>query len=491
MSYLMAIDQGTSSSRALVFDDLGRRVSVAQHPFKQYYPQSGWVEHDANEIWETTLRSTQEAISTAGIKAVDIAAVGITNQRETIIVWDRSTGEPIHHALVWQDRRTADFCQSLKDNGLEPTVHDKTGLVLDPYFSASKLKWLLDNVEGAREKANRGELAAGTIDAFLLWRFTGGKSHLTDATNASRTMLYNIHNGGWDDELLTIFDIPRSVLPEVRDNCDHFGDTEPSLLDASLPIRAMIGDQQSALVGQACFERGSGKSTYGTGCFLMVNTGEEPVASSCKMLTTVAYRLDGKTHYALEGSIFNAGTVVQWLRDEMDLIDSAAESELVAQSTKMLPGVYLIPAFTGLGAPHWNPNVRGTLTGLTRDTDKAQVVTAGLLSVAYQTRDLMEAVRQDLSGLNILRVDGGMSRNNWLMQQLANQLNLTIARPVETETTALGAAYLAGLGAGYFQSTADIADAWQVDRQFSPAQSDADNDAYSGWQQAVAHLLRH
>ncbi|MDX5336476.1 MAG: glycerol kinase GlpK, partial [Marinobacter sp.] len=450
--YLLAIDQGTTSSRAIVFDARGAQVAVAQQEFHQYFPRDGWVEHDAVEIWDSTLAVCREALEKAGVQASDLAGIGITNQRETTVVWDRETGEPIHHAIVWQDRRTASLCTKLKSDGHEALVVERTGLLIDPYFSATKVAWLLDNVEGARKRAEAGELAFGTVDTWLLWNLTNGQSHYTDATNASRTALFNIHNQDWDDDLLALFRVPKALLPEVLDCADEYGDTHADWLGAPVKVAGIAGDQHAALIGQACFEPGMAKSTYGTGCFLMLNTGDQALRSENRLLTTMAYRLNGKPCYAIEGSIFVAGAAMQWLRDGLRLITHASESAGHAETVGVDNPVYLVPAFTGLGAPHWDPNARGAILGLTRDTGIAEIVTAGLQSVCYQTKDLVRAIRNDGARLESIRVDGGMAVNDWVMQFLCDILNVTVDRPKVTETTALGAAYLAGLQTGVFES---------------------------------------
>lgn len=488
--YLLAIDQGTTSSRAIVFSAQGLPLARAQQEFKQYFPKDGWVEHDAEEIWLTTLKVCREALAQEGLQAQDIRAIGITNQRETTIVWDAATGTPIHPAIVWQDRRTADYCAELKGAGHEARVAGKTGLLIDPYFSATKLRWILDNVPGARERAERGELRFGTVDCFLLWRLTDGKSHRTDASNASRTLLFNIHSQQWDEELLALFGIPRSLLPEVLDCAADFGTCAPELLGAPIPVLGMAGDQQAALIGQACFAAGMVKSTYGTGCFMIQNTGGTPLVSRNRLLTTVAYRLNGKVSYAVEGSIFVAGAAVQWLRDGIKLISDARDSEALAEQTGDACGVYLVPAFTGLGAPYWDPKARGAIFGLTRDTGIKEIVTAGLQSVCYQTRDLLEAMRQDGTvEPGALRVDGGMVVNNWVMQFLADILGVPVERPEVTETTALGVAYLAGLQAGLYGSLEEIASHWHRQRRFEPRMA-AEHRAklYHGWLDAVKRV---
>ena len=484
--YILSIDQGTTSSRAMLFDENGHAAFTAQQEFTQHFPRDGWVEHNAEEIWITTLAVVREAIAKARADGRDIAAIGITNQRETTVVWDRSSGEPVYHAIVWQDRRTADYCGSLRSQGHESMVADKTGLLLDPYFSGTKVNWILDNVSGVRARAERGELAFGTIDCFLIWRLTGGKVHATDATNASRTLMFNIHQQQWDSELLDMLAIPDSLLPEVRDCAADYGNTSKALLDAEIPIAGVAGDQQAALIGQACFEPGMIKSTYGTGCFMILNTGDKALASNNKLLTTVGYRLDGITTYALEGSIFVAGAAVQWLRDGIGIIDTAHETEALAASLDSNMGVYLVPAFTGLGAPHWDPDARGAIFGITRDTGVAELVRATLESVCYQTFDLLEAKRRDGLEPTRLRVDGGMVQNNWLCGFLADILDTVVERPVETETTALGAAYLAGLQVGLFSSLEDIADRWQAEREFDPAMDSSQrNLLLANWHEAV------
>lgn len=486
--YILAIDQGTTSSRALVFDSAGNQVSVGQQEFTQHFPANGWVEHDPEEIWKTTLDSCHAALKQAGIGASNILCIGITNQRETTVVWDRNTGEAIHRAIVWQDRRTAGYCAELrKDAGLVEKIQQKTGLLLDPYFSATKLRWILDEVPGARERAARGELAFGTIDSYLLWRLSNGKSHATDATNASRTMLFNIETQQWDSELLALFNIPESVLPEVKDCAADFGQCDAGLLGSAIPISGMIGDQQAAAFGQGCFSEGMAKSTYGTGCFLLMNTGDKILVSQNKLLGTVAYRLNGKTSYAIEGSIFMAGATMQWIRDGLQLIDKAADSQALAEQTSDDLSVYLVPAFTGLGAPYWDPDARGAIFGMTRDTGVKEIVTAALLSVCYQTRDLVDAIAADGSSLQTLRVDGGMVSNDYMCQKLADILNVAVHRPVITETTALGAAYMAGLQQGLFSSLDEIARKWQLDKEYKPSQSEAWREQrYRGWQDAVA-----
>jgi glycerol kinase len=487
--FILSIDQGTTSSRALLFDQQGRVAFTAQEEFTQHFPNDGWVEHDPEEIWDTTVRVVKDVLSKIDNDSDEVLGIGITNQRETTVVWDRDTGKPIYPAIVWQDRRTADFCQSLKDRNLERDVSDRTGLLIDPYFSASKVRWILDNVEGAHDRASRGELAFGTIDTFLLWRLTNGASHATDATNASRTSLFNIHSQSWDRDLLKIFGVPKELLPQVKDSSDDFGVCDEALFGRKIPVYGMIGDQQSALVGQACFTPGMIKSTYGTGCFMIANTGSKPLRSNNRLLTTVAYRLNGEVTYALEGSIFVAGATIQWLRDGLKFISHASETADMARKVGYNNSVYLVPAFTGLGAPYWDPNARGALFGLTRDTGIDEIVTAGLQSVCYQTRDLLHAMEKDGAEVNTLRVDGGMVVNNWVVQFLADLLNVSVDRPEIVETTALGAAYLAGLKAGMFESLATISDMWHRDTRFTPEVSTEDaSKLYRGWLDAVERV---
>ena len=488
--YLLAIDQGTTSSRVMIFDAGGRVLARPQREFPQHYPADGQVEHDALHIWKDCLALCREALRDAGLEARQIAGIGITNQRETTVLWERSSGEPLARAIVWQDRRTADHCQRLREQGHEPLVQARTGLLLDPYFSATKLAWLLEQVPGARERAERGELAFGTLDTWLLWNLTGGRVHATDATNASRTLLFNIHEQRWDERLLELFDIPTAVLPEVRDSAARFGETDRELLGAPVPVTGIAGDQQAALVGQACFEPGMVKSTYGTGCFMLLNTGEQAVASRHRLLTTVGYRLEGRTTYALEGAIFVAGATIQWLRDGLRLIGDASETEALAQSSGGSRGVYLVPAFTGLGAPWWDPHARGALLGLTRDTGIGEVVTAGLEAVCYQSLDLLEAMIADGAARpTALRVDGGMVVNNWLAQRLSDLLGLRVDRPEVNETTALGAAWLAGLEAGVFDSLDTVARRWRCERTFEPGLGEDERRArHRGWLEAVARV---
>ncbi|MDH3219161.1 MAG: glycerol kinase GlpK [Gammaproteobacteria bacterium] len=467
--YILSIDQGTTSSRAMLFDEQGQALFTAQQEFTQHFPRDGWVEHNAEEIWTTTLEVVRKALAKAKEDDRRIAAIGITNQRETTVLWDRASGEPIYHAIVWQDRRTAEYCESLRAQNYEALVTDRTGLLLDPYFSGTKVNWILENVSGARARAEKGEILFGTIDCFLIWRLTGGRVHATDATNASRTLMFDIHEQRWDRDLLDMLSVPEAMLPEVLDCADDYGSTSKSLLGAEIPIAGVAGDQQSALIGQACFETGMIKSTYGTGCFMVLNTGAQALKSKNRLLTTVGYRINGETTYALEGSIFVAGAAVQWLRDGIGIIDSAQQTEAMAASLDSNKGIYMVPAFTGLGAPHWDPDARGAISGITRDTGPAEIVRATLESVCYQTFDLLEAKRRDGITPTRLRVDGGMVRNNWLCGFLADVLDIIVERPVQTETTALGAAYLAGLQVGMFTSLDDIAKRWQAEREFEPS----------------------
>ncbi len=486
---LLAIDQGTTSTRAMLFDDGGTVIAQAQQELRQIYPRDGWVEHDPEDIWRATVAVCRQALD--GCDPGSIAGLGITNQRETTLLWERATGRPVYNAVVWQDRRTADRCAELVADGNKATLQAKTGLVIDPYFSATKLAWLLDSVTDARARADRGELAFGTIDSFLLWRLTGGRVHATDATNASRTMLFDIHRQDWDDDLLDLFGVPRSVLPEVRDCAADYGVTDPDLLGAALPVRAMAGDQHAATVGQACFQPGMVKCTYGTGAFAVLNTGDIPLRSRHRLLITLAYRLDGRPTFALEGSIFVAGAAIQWLRDGLGVIDHAAQSENHADALVDTAGVYLVPAFTGLGAPHWDADARGAIVGLTRASGVSQIVRAALESVAYQTHDLIEAMAADFGNApHELRVDGGMVENGWLMQFLADTLGLPVARPAVNETTALGAAWLAGLQAGVFGSLDEIAQRWREDARFDPGTPAADREhRLAGWRTALNRVL--
>jgi glycerol kinase len=490
--FILAIDQGTTSTRAIVFDKKLNPRGSGQKEFKQFYPASGWVEHDAEEIWKSVLFTVKAAIKNARVKVADIKSIGITNQRETTVIWDRQTGKPIHKAIVWQDRRTAEICKLLKTKGLESTVTQKTGLLLDPYFSGTKVAWLLDNIKGARARAINGELCFGTIDSFLIWRLTGGKVHATDATNACRTLLYNIHNGDWDDELLTALNVPRAILPVIKDCAADFGVTEKKLFGAAIPIGGVAGDQHAAAIGQACFEPGMMKSTYGTGCFAIMNTGDTPVTSHNRLLTTLAYQLNGKRTYALEGAIFIAGAAVQWLRDGIKIVKSAKETGTLARASDPSQHVYLVPAFVGLGAPYWNADARGALFGLTRATTNKELSRAALESVCYQTRDLLEAMKKDWGapGQTVLRVDGGMTASDWTMQNLADILDAPVDRPTVLETTALGAAYLAGLQAGLLPPPQQFAKSWKRDKRFTPKMKAAERDAkYAGWKDAVRKLL--
>ena len=492
MTHILAIDQGTTSSRAIIFDAALKVRAVAQEEFPQHYPSSGWVEHDPSDLWSTVAGTARAAIEKAGIGADSIAAIGITNQRETTLIWDRATGEPIHRAIVWQDRRTADTCNALKAAGHEPMITARTGLLLDPYFSGTKIKWLLDHVPGARARAARGELAFGTVDTFLIWKLTGGKVHATDATNAARTLIYNIAKGEWDADICALLDIPMSLLPEVKDCAADYGTTRPDLFGRAIPILGVAGDQQAATVGQACFAPGMMKSTYGTGCFALLNTGTDMVPSKNRLLTTIAYRLDGRTTYALEGSIFIAGAVVQWLRDGLKIIREAKETQPLAASADPSQDVVLVPAFTGLGAPYWRPDCRGAVYGLTRNSGPAELAKAALESVGYQTRDLLEAMRSDWGAAadGILRVDGGMTASDWAMQFLSDILGAPVDRPVVTETTALGAAYLAGLKAGLCPAPDEFQKSWALERRFTPAMDDRTRNAkYARWGRAVAATM--
>jgi glycerol kinase len=487
LQYILALDQGTTSSRAIVFDKNGSIIAVAQKEFTQIFPQPGWVEHDANEIWSTQLGVAAEAISKAGLTVENIAAIGITNQRETTVVWERATGKPVYNAIVWQDRRTASFCDELKRKQLDKVIQQKTGLVVDAYFSATKVKWILDNVEGARKKAENGELCFGTIDTWLLWNLTKGQVHATDVSNASRTMLCNIHTLQWDGELEKIFTIPGNMLPQIRSSSEVYGHTQNILTAKNIPIAGIAGDQQSALFGQMCTQPGMVKNTYGTGCFMLMNTGEQPVASTHNLLTTVAWKVNGITQYALEGSVFIAGAVVQWLRDGLGIIQKSSDVEALAAKVETNEGVYVVPAFTGLGAPHWNQDARGTIVGLTRGTNASHIARAALESIAYQTMDVLKAMEAD-SGISIkeLRVDGGATANDLLMQFQSDILNTKVLRPTVTETTALGAAYLAGLAVGFWKNVEEIQQQWQIDKTFTPVMdADKRNGLTKGWQRAV------
>ena len=485
--YILSFDQGTTSSRAIVFDHTGAIISVAQKEFKQIFPQPGWVEHDANEIWSTQLGVAAEAVTKAGLTIQQIAAIGITNQRETTVVWDKHTGMPIFHAIVWQDRRTAAYCDELKAAGHAQMIQSKTGLIIDAYFSATKLKWILDHVEGARAKAEKGELCFGTIDSWLVWKLTNGQVHVTDVSNASRTMLFNIHSLTWDKELLQLFNIPASILPQVKSSSEVYGHTQNILTAHNIPIAGIACDQQAALFGQLCTQPGMVKNTYGTGCFMLMNTGEKAVRSQNHLLTTIAWSINGITQYALEGSVFIAGAVVQWLRDGLKIIRSSKEVETLAATVKDSDGVYVVPAFAGLGAPYWNQHARGTITGITRGTTGGHIARASLDSIAYQTMDVLKAMEAD-AGITIkeLRVDGGATANNLLMQFQSDVLNAKVVRPIVTETTALGAAYLAGLAVGYWKNVEDIQQQWQMDRTFTPQISEDQRQQLSkGWKRAV------
>ncbi|MCM3279721.1 glycerol kinase GlpK [Exiguobacterium sp. MER 193] len=486
--YILALDQGTTSSRAIIFDHDGKIVTVAQREFKQYFPKPGWVEHNANEIWGSVLAVMAEAFGSADIDPNEIAGIGITNQRETAVVWEKETGRPVYNAIVWQSRQTADICEELKAAGHSDMVRDKTGLLIDAYFSGTKVKWILDNVEGAREKAENGELLFGTIDTWLIWKLSGGKAHVTDYSNASRTLMYNIYEQKWDDELLDILTVPKSMLPEVKPSSEVYANTIPyHFFGFEVPIAGAAGDQQAALFGQTCFEKGEAKNTYGTGCFMLMNTGEEAVKSDHGLLTTIAWGYNGKVEYALEGSIFVAGSAIQWLRDGLRMLKSAKDSEQYATRIESTDGVYVVPAFVGLGAPYWNSDARGAIFGLTRGTEKEQMVRATIESLAYQTRDVLTSMESD-SGINLktLRVDGGAVSNNFLMQFQSDILNVPVERPEVSETTALGAAYLAGLAVGFWKDQAEVKDQWKLDKKFEPNMDESHREAlYKGWQHAV------
>ncbi|NKW71406.1 glycerol kinase GlpK [Rhodobacteraceae bacterium R_SAG10] len=493
MTHILAIDQGTTSSRAIVFDGSMEIAAMAQEEFTQHFPASGWVEHDPADIWQSVLSTCRAAMAKTEGGAEAIVAIGITNQRETTLIWDRASGNPIHNAIVWQDRRTADICRALKADGLEELVSDRTGLLLDPYFSATKVKWLLDNVDGARARAQNGDLLFGTVDSYLIWHLTGGRSHATDATNAARTMLYDIRRGSWDAEICAALDIPMAMLPEVRDCAADYGVTDAALFGRALPILGVAGDQQAATIGQACFETGMMKSTYGTGCFALLNTGSDIIRSQNRLLSTIAYQLDGKPTYALEGSIFIAGAVVQWLRDGLGIIENASETQALAERADPAQSVYIVPAFTGLGAPYWDADSRGAIYGLTRSSGPAEFARAALESVGYQTRDLLEAMRADWAGAgedNILRVDGGMTASDWTMQFLADITGAPVDRPRVLETTALGVAWLAGMRAGLYPGQAECAKNWALERRFEPVMAKAQRDErYAGWKDAVRRTL--
>jgi glycerol kinase len=486
-THVLALDQGTTSSRAIVFRHDGRAVAVAQREFEQIFPRPGEVEHNPEDIWSSQLEVAQEALSQAGLTHRDIAAVGVSNQRETTILWDKQTGQPVANAIVWQSRLSSGICNQLKADGLEDTIRDKTGLVIDAYFSGTKIKYLLDNIDGLRSRAERGEILFGTVDSFLVWRLSGGKQHITDYSNASRTLLYNIHTLDWDDELLKLLNIPRAMLPEVRPSSERYCETDPGLFGGPIPIAGIAGDQQAATFGQACFEPGTAKNTYGTGCFMLLNTGEKPIASKHGLLTTIGWGIDGKVTYCLEGAIFIAGAVVQWLRDGLKIIETAPEIEELAARVPDSGGVYFVPAFVGLGAPYWNTDARGTLIGITRGTTREHIARAALDSMAYQTRDVLDAMQQD-AGLKLqeLKVDGGASANNLLMQFQSDVLGVRVQRPVVQETTALGAAYLAGLAVGFWKDRSDVAQNWALDREFTPAMDPEERDRlHARWQQAV------
>ena len=500
MTHILAIDQGTTSSRAILFDQNMKLVATAQEEFQQHYPDSGWVEHDPGDLWSTTAGTCRGVIERAGLRVTDVTAIGITNQRETTLVWDKQTGEPIYNAIVWQDRRTADLCRELRDAGHEGMVTDRTGLLLDPYFSGTKLKWILDNVDGARARAEAGELLFGTVDSYLIWNLTGGKVHATDATNAARTLLYDIRKGRWSSAMCDLLNIPQNMLPEVRDSADDFGMVRDDLFGREIPIRGVAGDQQAATVGQACFSPGMLKSTYGTGCFALLNTGDTPVVSQNRLLTTIAYQLDGQPTYALEGSIFIAGAVVQWLRDGLKIIREASETQPLAENADPAQNVVLVPAFTGLGAPYWNAECRGAVFGLTRNSRPQEFARAALESVGYQTRDLLEAMRSDWAdhggaalrdgGAETLRVDGGMSASNWAMQFLSDIIDAPVDRPEVLETTALGAAWLAGMQVGLYPGLEEFAQTWALDRKFTPDMDDATRARkYDAWKRAVNATL--
>lgn len=489
--YILALDQGTTSSRAIVFDHEGQIRSVAQKEFPQYFPQPGWVEHNPNEIWGSEASVIAEAISTIDITGLDIAAIGITNQRETTIVWDIDTDEPIYNAIVWQDRRTAEFCDQLKADGLTETIRQKTGLIIDAYFSGTKIKWILDNVPGARKRAEEGKLRFGTVDSWLVWRLTRGETHVTDVTNASRTMLFNIHELKWDEELLKLFNIPLSMMPEVKSNSEIYGHTKTTIFAHKVPIAGIAGDQQAALFGQMCLDPGSIKNTYGTGCFVMLNTGEKPIVSKNNLLTTIAWQIGNKVNYALEGSIYVGGSVVQWLRDGLGIINHSSDVESLAQSVPDSGGVYFVPALTGLAAPYWDPYARGTIVGITRGTTAAHIARAALDGIAFQTYDIAQAMAKDMNDrLTELKVDGGASRNNLLMQFQADLLGIDVVRPKITETTAIGAAYLAGLGVGYWDSVDELRRQWKVERTFtSNLDSETVRTAREGWADAISRTL--
>ncbi len=493
MKYVLSIDQGTTSTRAILFDESLTPTASAQEEFPQHFPHSGWVEHDPKDLWVTTAGTCREVMERAGVSGEDIVSIGITNQRETTVVWNKNTGEAIYNAIVWQDRRTADYCQTLRDAGHGDMFTDRTGLLVDPYFSATKLKWILDHVDGAREQARNGDLLFGTVDSYIIWKLTGGARHVTDATNAARTMLYDIRKGRWSKTICELFDIPMQMLPEVHDSAAEFGQSRPDLFGRAIPISGVAGDQQAATIGQACFQPGMLKSTYGTGCFALLNTGDTPVVSKNRMLTTIAYQLDGKPTYALEGSIFVAGAVVQWLRDGLKIIREASETQGLAEKADPSQGVFLVPAFTGLGAPYWNPNCRGAVFGLTRNSGPEEFAKAALESVGYQTRDLLEAMQADMGSTGseqVLRVDGGMSASNWAMQFLSDIIGAPVDRPTVLETTALGAAWLAGMKTGFYPGQDEFAKSWALDRQFAPDLAPEIRDQkYADWKRAINATL--
>ena len=488
--FIAAIDQGTTSTRAILFSTSGKNIYSSQKEFKQYFPKDGWVEHNPNEIWNTTKKVLKNVINKSKRLKGKILTIGVTNQRETTILWDKRTGKSVYNAIVWQDRRTAEFCKKFKTNKREKFINKKTGLLIDPYFSATKIRWILDNIPKAKELAKKNNLLFGTVDTFLLWKLTKGKTHVTDATNACRTMLFNISTNKWDTDILKIFNIPKNILPQVKDSSDDFGFTDKTVIGQSYPINGVVGDQQAATIGQCCFKKGSTKSTYGTGAFVLMNTGNKKIYSKNKLLTTICYRINGKITYALEGSIFIAGAGVQWLRDKIKIIDNATQTEKIAKSLKSNSGVYLVPAFTGLGAPYWIPNARGILCGLTRDTKRDQIVRAVLESVAFQSHDLFSSMKNDGLKPNLIKIDGGMIKNNWLSQFLADIINITVVRSQINDTTALGAAFMAGLGAGVYKSLNEISKNWQFDRKFRPKIIKKNRkELLKGWEKAIRKTL--
>jgi len=487
---ILAIDQGTTSTRAIIFSTSGNKIFSSQLEFKQYFPKNGWVEHNPNEIWNTTLKVIKNVIKKCKKKKINIITIGITNQRETTVLWDKTSGKPVYNAIVWQDRRTENFCKKLKEKNKEASIRKKTGLFIDPYFSATKIKWIIDNVPKAKKLIKQKKLLFGTIDTFLIWKLTSGKVHATDATNASRTLLFNINSNKWDNEILDLFKVPKNILPEVKNSADNFGITNKSITGIPIPINGVVGDQQAATIGQCCFSPGSVKSTYGTGAFVLMNTGSKKMYSKNKLLTTICYRLNGKTTYALEGSIFIAGAGVQWLRDKIKLINNAAETEKIVKSLKNNNGVYLVPAFTGLGAPYWSPNARGIICGLTRDTSKKEIVRAVLESVAYQSYDIFNAMKYDGLKPKLIKIDGGMVKNNWFSQFLSNVIDTKVIRPKVQETTALGAAFMAGLKIGVYKSLSDISKKWKIDKKFSPKINKLSRiKLLKGWEQAIKKTL--